>query len=140
MIGVILAKRATHSAYAALERHDVAKFLATWKDDATFIYPGNLSVSGKIEGKQAIEAWFQGFVEQFPKVHFTLRNVCVENILDFTGTNVVAVEWDVTLTNREGVTVQNSGVTTVQTDKGKGVLVQDYIFDHEALKKGWGEA
>lgn len=140
MIGAILAKRAVRSGFAALERRDIDQFVAAWIDDAAFIYPGDLSVSGRVEGKQAIKEWFQRFLEQFPEFHFTLKSVCVENIFDLIGTNVVAVEWDISLTNREGTTLQNSGVTTIHTEKGKGVLVRDYYSDHVALREGWGEA
>ena len=105
MIGAILAKRAARSGFGALERRDVKTFLASWKEDATFIYPGDLSVSGQIAGKQAIEMWFRGFLEQFPQFHFTLKNVCVDNIFDLIGTNIVAVVWDINLTNQEGITV-----------------------------------
>jgi ketosteroid isomerase-like protein len=140
MIGAIMAKRAVRSGFAALEQRDVDQFVAAWKENATVIYPGDLSVSGRVEGKGAIKAWFQRFLEQFPEFHFTLKSVCVENIFDLVGTNVVAVEWDISLTNREGKALQNSGVTTIQVERGTGVLVRDYIFDHEALREGWGES
>jgi ketosteroid isomerase-like protein len=139
MIGAVLTKRAVRSGFTALEQRDVETFLAAWKEDAVFIYPGDLSVSGRIEGKQAIAGWFQRFLEQFPQIHFTLKSVCVQNIFDLTGTNVAAVEWDLDLTNRDGLALKNSGVTTIHTDRGKGVLVRDYISDHEAMKRGWGE-
>lgn len=139
MIGAIIAKRKVRSAMDALNRRDLSGFLADWREDATFIYPGTLSVSGRVEGKKAIEQWFQKFLEQFPKVNFIPKNVSVQNIFALGGTNVVAVEWDVALTNREGKDFQNSGVSIVNIKKGKAILVRDYIFDHEVLKRAWGE-
>jgi len=139
MIGTIISLKTVKSSFAALNRSDISAFLAGWAEDATFIYPGNMSVSGEIKGKPAIEAWFQRFFEQFPKVRFSLKSVCVKNIFDFVGSNVVAVEWDIEVTNREGQDFQNSGVTVITIEKTKGILVRDYIFDLDTLKREWGE-
>ena len=139
MIGAIIVKSKVCSAFVSLNRRDLPAFLSGWAEDATFIYPGNISVSGKMQGKKAIQEWFRKYLDQFPKLNFTLKNVCVQNIFAFAGTNVVAVEWDLNLTNREGRDFQNSGVTIINVKKGRVVLVRDYIFDTEVLKRAWGE-
>ena len=139
MIGAIIVKSKVRSAFACLNRRDLPGFLSGWAEDATFFYPGNISVSGKIEGKKTIQEWFRKYLDQFPKLNFTLKSVCVQNIFAFGGTNVVAVEWDLKLANREGKDFQNSGVTTISVKKGKVTLVRDYVFDTEVLKKAWGE-
>ena len=139
MIGAVIAKNKARSGFASLNRRELPAFLASWTEDATFIYPGNLSVSGKIEGKKAIEEWFARFFEQFPKINFTVKNVFVQNIFDLVGTNIVAVEWDINLTSREGKDFQNSGVTTINIKNGRATLVRDYIFDAETQRKAWGE-
>ena len=139
MIGAIIVKSKVRSAFASLNRRDLPGFLSGWAEDATFIYPGNISVSGKMEGKKTIEGWFRKYLEQFPTLKFTLRSVSVQNIFAFGGTNEVTVDWDLNLTNREGKDFQNSGATTINVKKGRVVLVRDYIFDTEVLKKAWGE-
>jgi len=139
MIGAIIAKKKAHSGFATLNQRDLSAFLASWAENATFVYPGNLSVSGKIEGKKAIEEWFRKLMEQFPKVNFTVRDVFVQNIFALGGTNVVAIEWDIDLTNREGRDFQNSGVTIISIKNGKITLVRDYLFDAEVQKRTWGE-
>ena len=139
MIGTLIARSKIRSGFNSLNQHDMDTFLAAWADDATFIYPGNLSVSGEIKGKKAIEEWFRNFMEQFPQVNFTLKHICLQNIFDMVGTNHVAVHWDTKLKNRDGKEFQNSGVTTINLKKGKAVLVRDYIYDIEVAKKAWGE-
>jgi len=139
MIGAIIAKSKVRSAFAALNRRDLPGFFSGWAEDATFFYPGNISASGKMEGKKVIEEWFRKYLDQFPKLNFTLKSVSVQNIFAFGGTNTVAVEWDMNLTNREGKDFQYSGVTVINIKKGKVVLVRDFIFDTEVLKKAWGE-
>ena len=66
MIGAMIAKQKISSAFDALNNRDFEAFLAGWRDDCTFIYPGDLPVSGKMEGKHAIEKWFKNFLDQFP--------------------------------------------------------------------------
>ena len=140
MIGTLIAKSKIRSGFNALSHHDIDTFIADWRDDAVFIYPGNMSVSGEIKGKKAIEEWFRKFMEQFPQVKFTLKHICLQNIFDMTGTNHVAVEWEVSQKNRDGKEIQNSGVTTIALKMGKAVLIKDYMFDIEKAKEAWGES
>ena len=141
MIGALIAKRKTASAYDALNRRDMSAFLSGWRDDSVFIYPGDISVSGEMKGKAAIEDWFRKFMDQFPKIKFTVKSICVENVFDFIGTNVVGAHWDIELTNRDGKEIENSGVTIINTKMGKAVLVKDYLFDTgQKYKEAWGEA
>jgi len=66
MIGAIIAKRKARGSLQHLNRGDVQAFLEDWADDAVFIYPGNLPISGTIKGKPAIDDWFRRFVNQYP--------------------------------------------------------------------------
>jgi ketosteroid isomerase-like protein len=91
MVGTLVAKRALAGAFAALNRHDLANFMAAWRDDGTFIYPGEVPESGTFQGKSAVEGWFRRFFEQFPTIQFDVQAVCVRNIFDFVGNNVAAV-------------------------------------------------
>ena len=141
MIGALMAKRAVTAAFASLNRRDIAAFLAAWKDDATFTYPGDLTVSGTRSGKDEIEQWFQHFMEQYPKLEFTLKDLCVKNIFGLTGTNVVVAHWDIDVVNRTGKQGHNSGVTVIAIEGGKVAAVKDYIFDlGEEFRLNWGEA
>ena len=141
MIGAFIAKKKVSSAFDAINRRDVSAFLTDWRDDCTFNYPGKIAVSGSIRGKKSIEIWFKNFMEQFPKIKFTVKNICVENIIDFVGTNVVAAHWDLDLTNRDGNVVHNSGVTIINIKFGKALLVTDYIFDTgDKFRTAWGVA
>ena len=139
MIGAMIAKQKISSAFDALNNRDFEAFLAAWRDDCTFIYPGDLPVSGKMEGKPAIEKWFKNFMDQFPKIKFTLKNVCVDNVFDFMGTNTVAAHWDIEYTNKDGKEIHNSGVSIIKIKFGKVELVTDYYFDTgEKFKTAWG--
>lgn len=129
MIGALVAKKALADSFNALNRHDLPKFMAAWRDDGVFIYPGEIPESGTFQGKSAVEGWFRRFFDQFPTIQFDVRDICVRNIFDLAGNNVVVVHWNIQLTNREGRVGQNSGVTMVSIKRGKVFLVKDFIFD-----------
>ena len=140
MIGALIAKSKVTSSYDLLNSRDIKSFLANWHDEATWAYPGSISVSGEFKGKKAIEEWFQKYLDQFTSFKITPRSVCVKNIFDFVGTNVVAVNWDEALTSKDGNQFQFSGVTVITLKLGKATDARDYIFaTDEELRKAWGE-
>jgi len=138
MIGAIVAKKAIANAFDALNRHDLTKFMSAWRDDGVFIYPAEIPASGTFTGKSAVEGWFRNFFDQFPRIQFDVQDICVRNIFAFSGTNVVAVHWNIHLTNRDGRAGQNSGVSVISIKGGRVVHVKDFIFDlGENFKLNW---
>ena len=138
MIGAVIARKAIRGAFEALNRHDLALFMSGWRDDGVFIYPGDIIESGVFEGKDAVESWFRGFFEQFPKIRFDIRDIGIKNITAFSGTNTITVRWNIYLTNRNGREGQNSGVTVIEIVGGKVFRVQDFIFDlGENFRLNW---
>ncbi len=138
MIGAIIASREIKRTFDALDRHDLTEFMSRWREDGVFIYPGDISESGSFEGKKAVEGWFRGFFEQFPKIHFDIQDICVKNIFALSGTNTISVRWNIYLTNRNGREGQNSGVTVIEIVGGKVFRVKDFIFDlGENFRLNW---
>ncbi len=141
MIGALIARTALAGAFDALNRHDLSKFMSAWRDDGVFVYPGEIPASGRFEGKTAVEDWFRRFFAQFPSIHFEVQDICVRNLFDLVGNNVVAVHWNIQLINREGRVGQNSGVTVVSIKRGKVFLVKDFIFDlGDNFRRNWSAA
>lgn len=141
MIGALVAKKAIANAFEAMNRHDLTGFMSGWRDDGVFIYPGEIPASGTFRGKSAVESWFRNFFDQFPRIQFNVQDICVRNIFALTGTNVVAVHWNIQLTNRDGRVGQNSGVTVISIKGGKVFLVKDFIFDLGMnFKHNWSAA
>jgi ketosteroid isomerase-like protein len=140
MIGSIIARRRVRSAFAMLNKGDVDSFFASWADDAVWNYPAGVSVGGTIKGKKTIVEWFGRWMDQIPKREFVLRNVCVRDICSFSATNVVAVEWNLTATSKQGKDVKLEGVTVVEVKNFKAIRATDYISDIATLKRLWGEA
>jgi uncharacterized protein (TIGR02246 family) len=141
MIGAVLAKKALAGAFDALNRRDLERFMAAWREDGVFVYPGDVPASGRYEGKEAVTGWFRRFFEQYPTIEFCVRDICVRTLFDLVGTNVVTVHWDIRLVNREGREGHNSGVTVVSISGGKAFHAKDYIFDlGDDFRRNWSAA
>jgi ketosteroid isomerase-like protein len=79
-------------------------------------------------------------LQQFPQTKFTIKNICIEDIFAFGGTNVVAAQWDIDLSNQQGEDFQNSGVTVITVKQGKAVHVRDYLDKTgKDFRMIWGE-
>ncbi len=139
MIGAIIAKQRVRTAFSYFNDRNMEKFLSLWDDNATFTYPGTLSVSGTSRGKGAISDWFSHLMSSGPSVHFSLKSICVDNIFDIVGTNVITAEWDNHVTSRKSVEKVVKGVSVIRIKAGKIIEVCDYIFDLESLPLVWDE-
>jgi ketosteroid isomerase-like protein len=138
VIGALIAKRKVAAAFEALNRQDLAGFMSGWRDDGVFIYPGDIPESGTYRGKAAVEAWFRHFLEQFPVLRFEVQAICVRNIFDLVGNNVIAACWTRQMTNRSGREAQDRGVSVVTAKLGKVVSVEDFFFDlGDDFRRNW---
>ena len=138
MIGALIAKGKVAAAFEALNQHDLAKFMSAWREDGVFIYPGDIPESGTYRGKAAVEAWFRHFLEQYPVLDFRVQAICVRNIFDLVGNNVIAAYWTRRMTSRAGREAQDSGVSVITGKLGKVVSVQDFFFDlGDDFRRNW---
>ncbi|HUP42483.1 MAG TPA: nuclear transport factor 2 family protein, partial [Thermoanaerobaculia bacterium] len=141
MIGALVAQRRVRSTYAALNARDLDGFLASWSEDATFTFPGDLPASGTWRGKAEIRAWFEDFLDRFPELRFDIRRVCVARPLALGASNDLAVHWQIALTNRDGVSNRNSGITLIELRAGRVVAARDFIASTgDDFRRVWGEA
>ena len=140
MIGAILFKLMAGSAMDALNSRDVPKLLNNWAEDAVFVYPGNLSVSGTYHGRKAAEEFFNKFFDQFPEVHFKCTGVFIKNIFAIGPANTVSIQWENVLVNKNGERFENCGMNVTKVGwKAKALHVRDYYFDAQKQRKAWGE-
>ena len=140
MIGALLAKWMVPAAFKAASRHDIEAVLKNYSDDIIFVYPGDVSASGTYRGKDEVRTFFQQWFEQFPTIRFTVKSVAVSNLFDLIGNNVIAIEWEIDIVNRDGLAFHNSGVSMITVRRGKAVYTQEYISDTgEDFRAVWGE-
>jgi len=140
LIGAAIARARVRGAYAALNRRDLDGFLAAWAEDAVFVFPGEISASGTFRGKPEIRRWFTVFLDTFPELTFTLRQVALSRPYTPGADNEVAVHWDIDLVHRNGRRNRNHGVTVVTLRRARVVHACDYIFDTgRRFREVWGE-
>jgi len=139
MIGTLVTRILIKRAFKALNRHDLEAFLSYWSDDAVFVYPGSLKVSGEARGKAGIREWFGRALERFPDMHFDVKGIYLKNVFSFGASNSVAVESLITGTGPEGVRYNSLYVTLIHIRWAKACMVQDFPFDFENVRRAWGE-
>jgi len=139
MIGAMLVRWKADSGFRHLNNRDISSFINSWKTDAVFVYPGNVSVSGEYHGIESITQFWEKFFNQFPEAHFTCNNVFVNNCYALGLSNEITLDWDVAVTNRDGKEFFNSGISVVKLKNGKIVHFKDYFFSPQVMTEAWGE-
>ena len=140
MIGALIAKKKTAQTFEYYNKSDLKNFLASWHDESTWVYPGNLSVSGEYKSKTEVEKWFKHYMDHFADTKISVKSIMVQNIFDFVGTNTVSVIWDETVTTKGGEVHELSGITVIYLRFGKVDCAKDYVLNtDEELRKAWGE-
>jgi len=137
MIGAMILKKMMGSGTNVMNERDVEEILKHWRDDAVMIYPGSMSVSGRTEGKENLRVFFRKFMEQFPKLTFTIKETYIKDMFAIGFSNTIASEFEVTYTNKHGETFENKGVTVIKILRGKVAQIEDYYFDSEKLTRAW---
>ncbi|XZF13893.1 nuclear transport factor 2 family protein [Chitinophagaceae bacterium MMS25-I14] len=141
MIGAIIARLAVKKGFEALNRQDITAFMKSWGEEAQWMYPGNLTVSGTFTGRDKVQAWFDNFCHHFPHFTFNVRCICTDNIFALGGNNIIAAEWTLDLTNKDGVQYKNEGTTVLTIKNAKVVMGRDYLDNSGSpeFAKVWGE-
>jgi len=137
MLGALLVRRKARTGCSYLNSREIDNFLKDWRDDAVFVYPGTISVSGEHKGKISIRQWWMTFFEQFPESHFTIKGIYIRNIMSFLPSNQITIEWEVDVKNMHGDRFHNKGVSLVTIRNGEITRFEDYIFDHVTLGVAW---
>ncbi|MGK7313364.1 MAG: nuclear transport factor 2 family protein [Candidatus Longimicrobiales bacterium M2_2A_002] len=139
MIGAWIARRKLRRGFAALEAHDFDTFMQNFDDDVVFIYPGDIDgVSGAHRGREAVRDFFDRWAEQFPIVHFDVKEVMLARSFALAGTNTMAVESAIEVTNKQGDEGSAELVTVIELRRGRVVRIQDYVFDTgDVMSRAW---
>lgn len=118
----------------AQNRLDVAAIVGMWNEDAVFEFPGKTPVSGRFEGRAAIDAWWRRWVARYARVRFTVKHVGVVSLRP----RVTMIAWDFDGTTSDGIRLETSGVTIARARGGKISYAKDYLIDPTALEQVWG--
>lgn len=116
-------------AFEAMEHKDLEAVMRGFSDDAVFEFPGHTPISGRHEGKPAVEAFFRDLFGQLESWRFTVKHVGLANPIGLNYSNTMFVEYEVDETATSGLTAHNRGVSIFEFRHGKLVAGRDYFFD-----------
>jgi ketosteroid isomerase-like protein len=139
MIGALMLKIALRSTLDDLNNRRKDRIVSHYAEDAVLTYPGKFSMSGVHRGRAAITVFFDKYFDQFVEEHCEVRETFIKNIFALGPSNTIAIRFHTRRTNKQGKTLENSGVTVIKVRMGKVVELQDYYSDVDRLQEMWGE-
>ena len=124
----------------ALGRGDLAAIMAPWAPDGVLELAGHTPLSGRYEGRAAIEGLFRRLIEGTTTIRLTVRHVAVASPLGLTRNNTIYVESDVEETGVNGVTVHDEHIAVYTWRGGRLVALREWSFDPTIIEGIWGRA
>ncbi len=124
----------------AMERKDVAAIVRGWADDGVLEVGGNSSISGRYEGRPAIEAFFRRIFDRLATIRLTVKRVAFANPVGLTYANTVFIEYELDETDTDGATMHGHCVGAFEYRRGKVVAMREWWFDPTVLDAMWGPA
>jgi ketosteroid isomerase-like protein len=130
----------TQRSMEAMGRKDVAAVMRSWADDSVLEFMGHTPLSGRYEGKPAIEGFFRQVFDGVDKLRITVRHVAFANPIGLTYNNTVYVEYVVDETSRGGMTIHDERIAVFEYRRGKVVSMREWAFDPTIVESMWGQA
>ena len=127
----------TQRSMEAMSRKDLGAMMRPFADDAVFEMAGHTSLSGRYEGKAAIEGLFRRIFERVETIRFTVKHVALTNPIGFTYNNTIFVESEVDETSTDGVTIHDKRIAVYEYRRGKLVSVREWAFDPTVVEAIW---
>jgi ketosteroid isomerase-like protein len=126
--------------FEAVHRKDEAAVMRGWADEGVLEFPGNSTLSGRYEGKPAIEAFFRRWFERMDSIRLTVTHVGFANPVTLTYGGTMYVEFETDQKTTDGVSFHTEVVGVYRFRRGKLVLYREYLFDPSETEAIWGPA
>jgi ketosteroid isomerase-like protein len=126
--------------FEAVGRKDLAAVMAGWADDGVLEFPGHSSLSGRYEGRAAIEGFFRRWFERMASIRITVRHVGFVNPLALNYTNTMYVEFETDQVTTDGQALHTEVVGVYRFRRRKLVSYREYLFDPSQAEAVWGPA
>jgi ketosteroid isomerase-like protein len=122
----------------AMNRKDLAAVMAPWADGGVFELAGHTTLSGRYEGKAAIEGLFRRIFQGLDAIRITVKHVALVNPVGFTYNNTIFIEYGVDETSPDGVTIHDERIAVTEYRHGKVVSMREWAFDPTIIEAIWG--
>jgi ketosteroid isomerase-like protein len=133
-------ERQVQHTFEAMNRKDLAAVMKGWADDGVLEFPGRSSLSGRYEGKVAIEAFFRRWFERMASIRLTVKHVAFANPVALNYTNTMYVEFDTDQVTTDGVSFHTEVVGVYRLRRRKLTYYREYLFDPDLAITVWGPA
>jgi ketosteroid isomerase-like protein len=126
--------------FDAVNRKDLAAVMKGWAEDGVLEFPGRSSLSGRYEGKVAIEAFFRRWFERMSSIRVTVKHVAFTNPIALDLANTMYVEFDTDQVTTDGLSFHTEVVGVYRLRRRKLVSYREYLFDPDLALAVWGPA
>jgi ketosteroid isomerase-like protein len=133
-------ERQVQHTFEAMNRKDLAAVMKGWADDGVLEFPGHSAISGRYEGKVAIEAFFRRIFERMASIRLTVKHVGFVNPVALNYTNTMYVEFDTDQVTTDGVSFHTEVVGVYRLRRRKLAYYREYLFDPDLALTVWGPA
>lgn len=125
--------------FEAVGRKDLAAVMKGWADDGVLEFPGHSSLSGRYEGRPAIEGFFRRWFERMASIRVTVHRVGFSTpALSYGGTMFVEFVTDQVTTEGRAFHTEVLGVYRLR--RGRLTHYREYLFDPSEAEAIWGPA
>lgn len=133
-------ERRVQRTFEAVGRKDLAAVMRGWAEDGVLEFPGHSTLSGRYEGKPAIEAFFRRWFERMESIRLTVKHVGFSNPVTLTYGSTMYVEFETDQKTRDGVSFHTEVAGVYRFRRGKVVFYREYLFDPSEAETIWGPA
>lgn len=133
MIGTLIARNAVRKGFDSVMRGDVEALRSIFHEDASLVYP----TRGTVVGREGILDFYRHMLHVFPRIRAVVHVAAVEDLFDWTGTNVLTTSFEVHTTNRQGVTFTQEGMQLIRLHRGRIRHLRYFFADSVALADAW---
>lgn len=124
--------------FEAVQRKDLRAVMQGWADDGVLEFPGHSSLSGRYEGKPAIEAFFRRWFERMTSIEIRVTHVGFSNPLTLTREGTMYVEFETDQRTIEGLAFHTDVVGVYRFRRGKLASYRELLWDPSAAEAIWG--
>ena len=125
--------------FDAVNRKDLAAVMRGWADDGVLEFPGRSVLSGRHEGKPAIEAFFRTWFERMETIRLTVKRVGFAG-LTMTYGSTMYVEFETDQRTKDGVELHTEVAGVYRFHHGKLAFYREYLFDPTMTETVWPRA
>jgi ketosteroid isomerase-like protein len=135
MIGAMILKMMIPKTFEKQSRMDLEGMSKGWSDDVVLELSGPSVLTGRHEGRAAVEAFFRADWAQLRSSHIEAKRIALTRPYALGFTNVAMIEFVADVTSQGGASARIEGVSIVEVSRGKTVSIRNHYFDGTVIDR-----